>query len=258
LQSDRPLFLALPFALSFVLVAGAATAQALPSFAEISPQFTLRGGIAAEPEYFGSEDYRFGPDVGFSNFRLRMGQPDPSGFGISGSFRYIPGRSSDDFPELQGLDDVEQAIELGFGVRYIAPAVEAFADLRYGVTGHDAIVGELGADAVFRPSDRFTVRVGPRVLVGSDDYAETYFGVSAAESLASGGDFAAFEAEGGALTAGVELGMTYEINESWGIDSAVTYNQFLGSAADSPIVRQGSEDSLSVRVGVTRNISFGF
>lgn len=250
----RPPFLGLPL----VLMAGGAAAQSAPAFGTISPQFTLRAGVAAEPEYFGSDEYRFGPDIGFSNFRLRLGQPDRAGFGVAGSFRYIPGRSSDDYPELTGLDDVDAAIELGFGVRYIAPSVEAFADLRYGVTGHDSLVGEVGADAVFRPTDQFTLRLGPRVFLGSDEYSETYFGVSAAESLASGGDFSSFEAEGGALSAGVELGMTYDINDSWGIDSAVTYNQFLGSAADSPIVRQGSEDSLSVRVGVTRNISFGF
>lgn len=250
----RPLLIGLPF----VLLAGAATAQSAPFFETISPQVTLRGGIAAEPEYFGSDEYRFGPDIGFSNFRLRLGQPDQSGFGIAGSFRYIPERSSDDYSELMGLEDVDASVELGFGLRYVAPSVEAFADLRYGVVGHESLVGEVGADAVFRPTDRFTLRLGPRVFLGSDDYAETYFGVSAAESLASGGDFASFEAEGGALSAGVELGMTYDINDNWGIDSAVTYNQFLGSAADSPIVQQGSEDSLSVRVGVTRNISFGF
>jgi len=250
----RPFLLGLPI----VLLAGAGGAQSLATFGDISPQFTLRAGVAAEPEYFGSEGYRVGPDLGFSNFRLRLGQPDAAGFGIAGSFRYIPGRSSDDFGELAGLEDVDPAIELGFGLRYVSPSVEAFADLRYGVTGHESLVGEVGADAVFRPNERVTLRLGPRLFMASDEYADTYFGVSAAESLASGGDFAAFDAEGGALSAGVELGVTYEINDDWGIDSAVTYNQFLGSAADSPIVQQGSEDSLSVRVGVTRNISFGF
>lgn len=250
----RSLFLGL----ALVLLAGGASAQAFPALGDISPQVTLRAGIAAQPEYFGSDQYRLGPDIGLSNFRLRLGQPDASGFSVAGSFRYIPGRSSDDFPELSGLDDVDDAVELGFGIRYAAPSVEAFADLRYGVLGHDSVVGEIGADAVFRPSDGFTLRLGPRLFLGSDDYAGTYFGVTAAESLASGGRFAEFEAEGGALTAGLELGITYEINGAWGIDSAVTYEQFLGSTADSPIVQQGSEDSLSVRVGVTRNISFGF
>ena len=38
--------------------------------------FTLRGGLATSPEYFGSDEYEIGPDLGFALDRLRFGPFD--------------------------------------------------------------------------------------------------------------------------------------------------------------------------------------
>ncbi|KAA9009877.1 MipA/OmpV family protein [Histidinibacterium aquaticum] len=240
---------------------GGTAVQAQVSDASVA--FTLSGGIQAKPEYFGSEDLAFGPDVGLSNLSLSYGARElgggpQTGFGLRGSFRYVPERSASDFSELRGLEDVDATYELGAGVGYTSRDFEAFADLRYGIQGHESLVAELGANAVFRPSQQLTMRLGPRVLLGSEDYADTYFSVTPSEAAASGGRFAAYDAEAGALSTGVELGVTYQIDENWGIDGAVTYEQFVGSAADSPIIEQGSDDQVSISVGVTRNLSLDF
>lgn len=227
--------------------------------------FKLRGGVGAAPAYFGARDLKAGPDVAFSFEFLRLpggatlGNPDPAtpryGFSPRGSFRYIAKRSSADHPELAGLNDVKASVELGLGLTYTQRNFEAFADIRYGVIGHKAWVGELGADLVMRPNEKLTLRAGPRLFIGSSDYANTYFGVTPAESSAA---LPAFRAKGGALTAGVELGATYAINDLWGIDGAIRYDRYLNSAKDSPIVQQGRDDALSLRIGVTRRISLGF
>jgi len=227
--------------------------------------FKLRGGVGASPAYFGSRDLEAGPDFALSFEFLRLpggaslGNPDPSnpryGFSPRGSFRYIAKRSATDHPELAGLNDVKASVELGLGLAYTQRNFEAFADIRYGVIGHKAWVGEIGADLVMRPNDRLTLRAGPRLFMGSSDYANTYFGVTPAESSAA---LPAFRAKGGALTAGVELGATYAINDLWGIDGAIRYDRYLNSAKDSPIVQQGRDDALSLRIGVTRRISLGF
>lgn len=235
---------------------------------ETSPDlvFTLRGGVASAPEYFGSEDYTVGPDfsLGFGFLRLpggrSFGDPDPNaqntGFGLRGSFRYIDERDSSDHDELAGLDDVDTSVELGMGLGYSSRNFDAFADLRYGVVGHESFVGELGADVKLHPNDRLTLSLGPRLLVGSSDYTDTYFGISSGEAAASG--LPAFEADGGLVSAGVELGATYRINDRWGVEGAVTYDRFTGDAADSPIVEQGDRDQYGVRFGVTRRITLDF
>lgn len=228
--------------------------------------FKLRGGVSYTPEYFGSKDNEFGPDLALNFEFLRLpggyefGTPDPFtrayGFVPRGSFRYISKRDSSDHAELAGLNDVKDSVEIGLGLGYNQRNFEAWGDIRYGVIGHHAWVGELGANLVLQPTEQLTLRAGPRVFFGDGDYANTYFGVSAAESLASG--MAAHRAGGGALSAGFELGATYDINKDWGIDGAIRYDRYMNDAKDSPIVQRGDDDSWSVRLGVTRRISLNF
>ncbi|MDN5786182.1 MipA/OmpV family protein [Pseudorhodobacter sp.] len=226
--------------------------------------FKLRGGVGAAPEYFGAKDLKAGPDFSFSLEYLRLpggralGSTDPNaesyGFVPRGSFRYIGKRSAKDSPELTGLNDVKAAAEIGLGLGYNQRYFEAFADVRYGVIGHHAWVGELGANAVLHPTEQLTVRFGPRLFGGSHKYANTYFGVTAAP----GSTFAAHKAKGGAISAGLELGMTYAIDDKWGVDGAVRWDKYLGDAKSSPIVAQGKDNNLSLRIGVTRRFSVNF
>ena len=224
--------------------------------------FTLRGGVQAQPEYFGAEEFRYGPDIGFSLDYFSFGGreigslsgEEALGLSFVPSFRYIPERSAADYAELTGLEDVDAAIELGFGARYRLPNVEIFADLRRGFGGHEAFVGELGADLVVVPTDRLTLRAGPRVLWGDEDYTGTYFGVTGSEAAASG--FDAFTPEAGLVSAGVELGVTYQVNDIWGVEGAVRYDRLQGDAADSPLVQDDSQ--ISLRVGITRSVTLDF
>ncbi|TKA97870.1 MipA/OmpV family protein [Cereibacter changlensis] len=238
---------------------------AVPAPARNGLAFTLRGGAAMGPAYFGSDDYEARPDLAFSLNALRLGgfalgSNDPAalreGFGLRGSLRYIGERSSDDHDELTGLEDVERALELGLGMSYAARNYELFADMRYGVVGHEALVGELGGNLIFHPSDRLTLSGGPRLQLGSSKFADTYFGVSAAESVASGGDLSAFDAGGGLLGAGIEVEANYALNDRWGIEAAATWTRLQNDAADSPITQD--EDQYGVRIGLTRRVTFGF
>lgn len=242
---------------------GGATFDAAPGGPALG--FTLRTGVGTAPSYSGADSNELVPDVGFELNYLSLGgftfgDPDPlfepRGFGVTGSFRYIGERDDADDSELAGLDDVDDALELGVGLRYATRDFEVFGNVRYGVIGHESFVGELGADAFLRPNDRLTLRAGPRAFFGDDDYASTYYGVTAAESAASGGSFSAFDADGGLLSAGVELGAGYRINENWGIDAAITYERLRNDAADSPIT--ADDDQVSARIGVTRRFTLGF
>lgn len=251
--------------LASTLIPAAALAQEAPDIGSPDLVFTLRGGASVAPGYFGSKEYEVGPDASFSLQYLRLGKfefgdADPLakryGFGLRGSFRYIGKRDPADYPELAGLSVVDQSVELGMGIGYTAPNVQAFADVRYGVIGHESWVGEAGIDAVFNPTPDLRLRAGPRVFWGDNRYARTYFGVTAAESGASG--LAAYTPSGGALSAGIELGAFYALNDEWGIDSALTWTRLTGDAGASPIVAQGDRDQFKLRVGLTKRFSFNF
>jgi outer membrane protein len=220
------------------------------------------GGIVA-PEYFGSDSYSAGVTGGFEfghfNFGdIELGDPDPDavrlGWQPRGSFRLVGARDASDFPELAGLNDIDLSIELGGGIGYRASAFSAFADIRYGVIGHEAWVSELGADAIFRPSDEMTITLGPRLLWGSEDYTATYFGVTAAEAGTSA--FPQYSPGSGLVSAGLELGATYRFSPDWSLDGTVRWDRWTGDAADSPLVQ--SDDSVRFSIVLMRRFSFGF
>ena len=95
--------------------------------------------------------------------------------------------------------------------------------------------------------------MGPRVSFGDDTFASTYFGVP--ETTAN---FAAFEAEGGALGAGFEINAVFDLSDTWAIDGALGYERLLGDASDSPITVGGSEDQWSLRIGLRREFTLRF
>jgi outer membrane scaffolding protein for murein synthesis (MipA/OmpV family) len=224
---------------------------------------TLRAGVQVSPAYFGSDEYELGPDLAARLDYLRFpggfeyGSSRTVGFrtgwGLQGSFRYVGERDED---AIDGLDDVPWSAEAGLGVGYEQRNWRAFTDVRYGFVGHNAWVGEIGADAIAYPVDGLTLTAGPRFQFGTDSFARTYFGVSPEESDASG--LEPFDASGGLYATGVEIGARYLFNERWGVEGAATYDRLVGDAADSPITEQGSPDQYGVRVGITRRISLDF
>ncbi len=248
--------------LSLLLTLGAA----LPAAAqERSFSFALRGGLAVTPDYPGADDYELGPDLGFtfgslSWGRLNVGQgigTEPAtGLSFRGAFRFIGERDSSDHAELAGLDDIDPAVELGFGTVYRERNWQAFGELRHGIGGHEGFTGTLGADLILRPTERFTLLAGPRVNFGDDDYAGTYFGVTPAEAATSA--YSAYDPDGGALAAGIEVQGTYTINDRWAVEGAVSYERLLNDAADSPITQSGSEDQWRMRLGLSRTFNLRF
>lgn len=246
---------------AFVLAAAAlpATAQ------ERSLNFSLLGGVAVGPSYPGSDsseasgdgDFKFGAlRWGKTSFGSGIGNVPKNGFSLGRSIRIIGSRDAEDDPELAGLEDIDTAIELGFGLNYRRPRWQAFGQVRQGFGGHDGVTGTLGADMIFRPSDRITITAGPRLNLGNSEYANTYFGISSAEAVSS--NFGAYEADGGLLGAAFEVQGTYELNQDWAVEGLLSYERLQNSAADSPITQGGSEDQWRISIGLSRAFTLQF
>ena len=254
--------LTIPFALTLA----ATTAMALPAAAqERYFNFALRGGVAAKPSYPGSSDYTAIPDIGFAFGALKWGRIDigngarevpDNGLTLRGALRFIGSRDVADNPELAGMGDVDAALELGFGLTYRETNWQVFGEVRQGFGGHHGVTGTLGGDLIFRPNDRLTILAGPRVNMGNTEYAQTYFGVTPAQAAASA--FGAYSADGGVLGAGVTVEAIYELDDHWALEGAVSYEKLKNSAADSPITLNGSDDQLTVRIGLSRAFSLRF
>ena len=231
--------------------------------------FALTGGVGVAPSYFGASDMRLGPTgrFGFAGLSLgpaRIGALDSTAFdgpldllpgaGLRGAFRYIPKREGRN--ELAGLDDVKAAVELGFGVHYTEEFWQLFADLRYGAIGHRGFTGEIGANAIYRSADGLVLHAGPRAEFGDRRFAQSYFGVTPAESLASG--LAPYAAGAGIHSLGVEVGAFQALSNDWGVSGRLRLDRLHGEAASSPIVQQGQRNQFTAEIGLTRHFNLRF
>ncbi len=240
---------------------GVASAQDGPA-----ARFTIGAGAEYTPDYFGADDYSVGPagELRFDYIRLPGGFEFGSqravgfveGFGPRGSVRYIGSRKASDNPELRGLENVDAALELGLGLGYEAQYFRVFGDVRYGLLGHSAWVGDFGADAILRPNENLIVNFGPRADWGGTGFMNSYFRVSDSESSESGLD--PFTPDNGFYSVGVELNARYSFSEAWGVEGTASYDRLIGDAADSPIVEIGTQNQYGVSVMITRSLTLGF
>jgi outer membrane scaffolding protein for murein synthesis (MipA/OmpV family) len=78
---------------------------------------------------------------------------------------------------------------------------------------------------------------------------DTYFGVTPAESAASG--LPAYDPDSWLKGAGVEGEVRYALNRHWAVRGEAGYERLLADAADSPIARTGSRNQFNAAVGLT-------
>ncbi|WP_157973505.1 MipA/OmpV family protein [Tropicimonas sp. IMCC34043] len=228
--------------------------------------YDIRVGTVTRPAYLGSDEYVTAPDfaIHFNYARLKglgeygdpTGTARPRAFGVRGSLRYIPGRDASQHDDLKGLDDIDPTVELGLGAVYRTRNFETFADVRYGFVGSEAFYGELGADGIIYPTNRWEFRFGPRLGFGADGFAQTYFGVTSDESAKSG--LEVYDASGGLLSAGLVASARYRFTDLWGVEATVRGDRLLNDAADSPITGTGSADQYQFRLGITRELMLQF
>ena len=118
-----------------------------------------------------------------------------------------------------------------------------------GVNGHEGLVGTISADKIWRDGDRYVISLGPRVLFSDARYQRAYFGISPAVSLASG--LPAYRPGSGVYGGAVASGVTYALNNRWGLFGFARYERLVGDAAKSPIIREfGSRNQLSGGIGL--------
>ena len=249
------------------LLATAAFFAPAMAVAQTEIDFTLGFGAKVAPAYIGSSHMGVGASGSFALNHIAMGglafgSNDPNaqklGFGLRGAFNLVGARKAADHAELTGTNDIGTAVEIGFGLGYEARDWRAFADLRYGAIGHHSTVMEVGSDWKALSNERFHLSVGPRLIYGSGRYNATYFGITPAEAVASGGALAAFAPTAGLVAAGVEVSGSYRLNDLWAVKGTLRYDRLRGGAAQSPIVAAGSRDQASLKVQLTRRFHLAF
>ncbi|TCS59893.1 outer membrane protein [Primorskyibacter sedentarius] len=248
---------------SLVSVAALVTAGILAPTVSLAQDrvvgFELGLGAQFAPEYEGSDEYSVGPTGTASLNELRFGSinfsssPDDLGLSLGPSFRYLAERDSDDFDELDGIPDNDAAVELGLKATYKWEGFQVFGQLRKGVTGHEGLVGELGADAKYEISGATSLSFGPRVGFGDDEYMDYAFGVPNSATALS-----AYDPDGGIRSFGAEARIRHDLGAKTAIEGRLAWERLAGDAEDSPIVEAGSRDQLRLGVMLIRKFQLRF
>lgn len=229
---------------------------------------TIGPGVIVSPEFEGAEKYDVTPvpyvdirygEVFFASYVDGIGARlvNWHGFSAGPLVRVDFGRDEDDSRYLSGLGDIEIGVELGGFFqydydRYFTTRLE----LRQAVSGHNGFVADLEAAVKFRLAESVFGSIGPQISYGGSDYMENYFGVTPAQSIASG--YAIYDADAGFKSAGVNANLIYRVTDRISLAAFGGYKRLIGDAAESPIVKGpgGSPDQFLAGAGLT--YTFGF
>lgn len=252
------------------LLAGTVSGTALAQGGSLSTedaqkQFVIDLGVGAmiKPRYEAADDYLVFPFP-----LIQMGRFYVPGLGqvvegrgrtgvfVFPSFGFVGKRKASDNVDLTGTNEVDWALELGLGGGFRTDNFRAFAELRQGINGHTGQVGQLGLDGIFYPGEKWEVSIGPRAEFASGEYMDTYFGVTSAESTASGGRLSQYNPSAGFKAVGLSTIVSYDWNDDVRLHLKGGYERLIGDAADSPIAKVGSENQFNVGLGVTYRFAF--
>ena len=220
-------------------------------------------GLMAQPRYPGSDETIFVPYplIAVSKFFVPGygsidGDKDTRGLTVYPSFNFIGKRESSDSNELEGLDDVDWSLEAGLGVSYRYDWIRGFVEVRQGFNGYSGQVAQFGIDLIGNPTEDLEVRVGPRAGWGSQNYMQTYFGISAQEAADSPLYDKSYKADAGFNTVGLAGSASYKLTDSWKLHALAGWDRMIGDAGNSPIVEEGSEDQFYGGAGLTYRFAF--
>jgi outer membrane protein len=245
------------FASAILLTASSA------AYAQGSTDVRIRVGLGGQlrPKFIGSDDTELAPlwriDIARGTNQFRFKAPDDSlaiavvskdGFSFGPAANLEPGRKNSDVGVPLGK--VKMTIEAGAFAQYQAgDSIRVRGEVRKGIGGHNGVVGALGVDKIWRNGDQYVFSIGPRVLFSDSRYQRAFFEVTPAASLATG--LPAYRPGGGIHAVALESGLSYQLNNRFGLFGFARYERLVGDAAKSPIVRElGSRNQLSGGLGL--------
>ncbi|MFM1307526.1 MipA/OmpV family protein [Yersinia enterocolitica] len=230
-------------------------------------ELTLGGGVDVAPRYSGSNESRVTTALvidysmvnGFFVSTTRgIGYGNSIGkLDYSGALSYRAGRKDRDVDSdsinygsdyLRGMGDVKGSaigvIGLGYEVTdWLNLQLQAEVPISQRSNGealHFGIVSPLYT------SSKNAVKLALTSSWGTSEYMQTYYGVSASQSAASG--FTRYDAGSGIYAYSLNMDWTHKINQDWSVDAETGFTQLTGDARNSSIVQRKTSPTGSLKV----------
>ncbi|WP_299890864.1 MipA/OmpV family protein [uncultured Ruegeria sp.] len=239
--------------------------------------FYLGAGVAYAPEYEGSDKQETSAFPAFeavwrdtlvvSGKGIGAFVYDRNGLRVSAALGYGGGREESDSVHLRGLGDIDDGAVVSLGAQLdLAPRVTATADVNTFLKGSKGTVVSLGLQsqvpfgvvrgALSPTGNRYDDVAGQQglALIGgvsidwaNDNYNQSFFGVSAAQSSSSG--LRQYSAGSGLKSVNAEIGFSQTLGDNWGLTGIVQYSRLLGDAKDSPVVKSEGNYAAVLAIG---------
>jgi outer membrane scaffolding protein for murein synthesis (MipA/OmpV family) len=158
-----------------------------------------------------------------------------------------PGRKQSSADALRGMGDIDAAAEGGAFFNYLLPqGMYLSSSLRYGAAKGKGLLLDLGAGYATAIAPKWHLAAGAGVTLANAHYMQSFFGVSGAQSGASG--YAMSTAGAGARDLRANVALTCSIAPGTAVTAALSATHLLGDAKDSPLTRKRSSGLAVVAV----------
>ena len=204
--------------------------------------YRLQGGPVINIQYRDIAFASTGDGIGFNFLR-----GDHYRFGVA--VAYDRGRRErDDYTNLRGMGDIPAApaVKL-FGTTVLSKKFPLIlrVDARQIVGGADGAVADVG---VYMPlpgsSKKFVMFAGPSITFATHRYLQSKFGVTPAQSLASG--HPVFDPNAGEAAIGVGFSATRFITDHWLLNLDAAISKLKGSPGVSPITERTTQREIAM------------
>lgn len=228
---------------------------------------TLGGGVDVAPRYSGSDksrvsaaqvvDYAMANGFFISTTRGIGYGNNIGNLDYSAAVSYRTGRKDKDVSSdsissgsdyLRGMGDIKGSVIVVPGLGYkVTDWLHLQLQAEVPVSERDN--GEAVHFGIISPlytSPKNEVTLALTGSWGSDKYMQTYYGVSSAQSSASG--FARHDAGAGIYAWSMNLDWTHRLTSRWSVLASAGATQLTGDAGDSPIVQRKTSPTGSLKV----------
>jgi MipA family protein len=221
------------------------------------PRWTLGIGTAYVPRYEGSKEHHLTglPIIAYRNGRFAAGVgglsynlSPASTFEFGPALSFSRGRDESDADRLRGLGDIKGGAELGAFARWHISSWSLHANLKRGVgNGPEGTQLQFGVGHSTRLGSADRLQLGASLDWADDKYTQAYFGVTPAQSAASG--LSAYSAAAGIKSYGVNATWMHTFTPAWFSTVGVHGKRLAGDAANSPITEQRNVIGASAGIG---------
>ena len=247
------------------LASTGAVAQMGPGLLTDDWRFSLGAGVASRPLYPGSAERTVSavPMIGANYGRYFIGGVPGAGvptgigaylvhddtwkLGVALGGNLSSPRKESDSPLLQGMGDIDAtalaAVFGSYSYKWIGARLGVVTD----IAGHDqgTRVG-LDVDFRYKVTDQLFLSAGPGLTWADGTYTQTFFGVTPAQSIASG--YPVYKAGSGINMIRFNLGANYQLTPQWGAAARASLASLRGDAEDSPITEKKAQNTIGLFV----------